>query len=424
MDHFKTPISLIYKHRDSLKDFGVHTPGTVNNYLFSKLNDLPLMHVEGARDIALCCFNNAYYICTLIQIDEDPELLIADYENMLLKQKIGYKEDICAVSMAMVCKILPLCDTKWERANSILINNIICRFEHFHWSNSSSRTLFSIILNTWSTEGFTLPHEEFNPLDIIEVINNVEINDIAKGAEYICERLSLLDDPHKQTYGADLAIARLNDELCEIYNEWGYDPKTKQFDIDEHNSFVYEPNDKKVFYDSVNYKEWAIEYIKNHYPKPKKLKEEKDSDKVITSDYNSEKEMSSEIKELKNQQAQNIAIIKKLEEEKKKIEEELDFLKQPFEELTAVQKVRMKLAFRLLEAAGLTDDVLKKQSNKQKTAQIMSVLLDIHSNNARGNGAQTCATFISAKETLSERHLQIIEKLNNLLNELNINVQL
>ena len=74
MDYISMPGKLIYKHRDNLEDFGVHTQGTINNYLFTQMRRLTLLHCGNAKEIALQCFNNAYYICTLIQLDEYPDL--------------------------------------------------------------------------------------------------------------------------------------------------------------------------------------------------------------------------------------------------------------------------------------------------------------------------------------------------------------
>ena len=107
MDYTDIPRSLIYKDRASLNDFGVRALGTLNYLLFSHLKEMSLMCVEGATDIALRCFNNAYYICTLIQLEDFPELRVADYEKKLLKEKMPFLEDICATSMAMVCELLP-----------------------------------------------------------------------------------------------------------------------------------------------------------------------------------------------------------------------------------------------------------------------------------------------------------------------------
>ena len=86
MDYIKIPRSLIYKERDDLKDFGVQTLDTLNYLLFIKLKQQALMGAPGAREIALKCYNNAYYVCTLILLEANdfPELRISDYVDKIL----------------------------------------------------------------------------------------------------------------------------------------------------------------------------------------------------------------------------------------------------------------------------------------------------------------------------------------------------
>ena len=64
-----------------------------------------------------------------------------------------------------------------------------------------------------------------------------------------------------------------------------------------------------------------------------------------------------------------------------------------FENIDANQKIRMEVAYRLMRKAGMKPHGL----TKQRIAEFMSMLLDIKSDNARGNKAQTCATYISAR---------------------------
>ena len=113
-----------------------------------------------------------------------------------------------------------------------------------------------------------------------------------------------------------------------------------------------------------------------------------------------------------------------LEAENADLKNTIAELQQPVEEVPAVQKVRMELAFQLLKKAGLTDDVLQQQNNKQKVATVMSILLDIHNKNKKGNEAQTCATYLSARDLSHSRHEDTINIINALLKELNIEVQI
>ena len=87
MDYTKVPRELIYKDRNDLKEFGVQIQESMNYLLFMRLKQQALMGASGAREIALRCYNNAYYVCTLILLEANdfPELRISDYVNKILE---------------------------------------------------------------------------------------------------------------------------------------------------------------------------------------------------------------------------------------------------------------------------------------------------------------------------------------------------
>lgn len=144
MDYIDIPRSLIYKDRTDLKDFGVQVIETVNHNLFFNLKML-FKATDRAKEIILRCFNNAYYICTLIPFEDFPEMQVAEYEKLLLKGNTYDREEICAVSMAMVSKLLPACDARWRSEDNDLINNIHYRFTHYQWMNSGARKSFDFM---------------------------------------------------------------------------------------------------------------------------------------------------------------------------------------------------------------------------------------------------------------------------------------
>lgn len=98
-----------------------------------------------------------------------------------------------------------------------------------------------------------------------------------------------------------------------------------------------------------------------------------------------------------------------------------------FENIDANQKVRMEIAYRLMRKAGLNPHTIKKQ----RAAEFISMLLGIESNNIRGNKAQTCATYLSARlnDTKKnafafERYKDITDKVKSRAKELGIDISL
>ena len=113
----------------------------------------------------------------------------------------------------------------------------------------------------------------------------------------------------------------------------------------------------------------------------------------------------------------------KLVEENKQLKAEVEQLKAQLAEaltlpqdITAKKKVRMELALRLMEKAGINKQVLERQGNKDKAGELMGALLDIP--------AQSCKQHVSVPGLNRNYHKEIIKQLNPLLKDLNCDIQL
>lgn len=201
MDYIKLPRSLIYKERKSLKDFGVLTKGTLNHYLFMRMARMTLLRTGDSEQIALQCLNNAYYICTLILLDEFPYLKMDKYEEKLLEEIIPFPNDVYQASMALVCVLLAAYDDKYKQKDDILIENIYHWTSSNKWTGSLSHNSFVNIIKECRPDGFSLSLVDFAPRDIIEVIETFGVRDLQVYAEYICERLALIENPRQRMHG-------------------------------------------------------------------------------------------------------------------------------------------------------------------------------------------------------------------------------
>ena len=267
MDYTKVPRGLIYKERTNLNDFGVDKPGTINHHLFSQMRRMTLLRCGDAKKIALRCFNNAYYICTLIQLDEFPDLSVDKYEALLLPDMIPFPEDVYQASMALVCVLLAAYDDKYKQKDEPLIESIHHWTSHNKWMNSSARKSFEDIIEKCSPDGFSLAPDTFAPRDIVEVIENANVNNLILFPEYICERLALLEDQRQRMYWANKAIAHLKDDLQEIYEDYGYDPKTDSFEPAIPGTFGADPGFEEDFERVCKPVKEALAYFEQQYKK-------------------------------------------------------------------------------------------------------------------------------------------------------------
>lgn len=263
MDYLNLPRSLIYKDRTDLKDFGVQVINTVNHNLFSNLKML-FKATDRAKELILRSFNNAYYICTLIPFEDFPDTQVAEYEKLLLKDDLYDCEEICAVSMAMVCKLLPACDARWRSENNDLINSINYRFTHYQWMNSGARKSFEFMEEKHNTNNLFLPPNEFAPRDIIEVIETFSVSDLQDYAEYISERLVHLEDPRQRMLGFNTARLRIEKYQRELCENTEYNPKKDCFEYGDNyiRDLTLEERVRNCYQKSKK----AIEYYTKHYP--------------------------------------------------------------------------------------------------------------------------------------------------------------
>lgn len=419
MDYLNLPRSLIYKDRTDLKDFGVNVLGTMNCLLFSNLKEL-YKATDRKKELILRCFNNAYYICTIIPFEDFPETQVAEYEKLLLKGDPYDCEEVCAVSMAMVNKLLPACDAKWEPANNDLIETIRYRFTHYQWMNSGARSSFEFMEGKHNTDELVLSPNEFAPRDIIEVIENFSVRDLQVYAEYICERLALLKDSRQRMAGADMAIARIKDYQREFCEDYEYNPKKDSFKYADNDYFVRDLTLEEKVRGCYQQSKEAIDYYKKHYPAMEEDDSKEQEDSTVSNSDNAALEAENE--QLRQRLKQCLSQIKELDKEKTELKKKLAEFTEPVVELTAEQKVRMAFALQLLKAAGLTDEML--DDNKSKVATIIHLLTNIGANN---NGTysptQICQNWLVDKQYYPKRNVEIIKEIDTLCAQLKLSTK-
>ena len=425
-DYWNVPRKLIYRERENLNDFGIKESNSLNGRLFQLLSE-QFLSANGADTLLLQCFNNAYYLCTIILLEDLPHLKVDKYENNLLMMNVQWNRDACAASFALAYEMLQVCEPKYQK-DSLLLKAIYHRFRYNEWNEIVAAKTFYELIDKVEKDDIFLSKNEFAPRDIVEVIGDVgktlevtevELHLYVNCNEYICERLDCLDDNRRRIYGADFIISRLNNYLRVTYVRWGYNPKTKRF-RPAPNRIIDEIGDSFRLAKKVNPIEKAIEYYTEHYP----TKEENDS-KEKAAEYPhapetdvlqaSKRELDSKLNQQKRELQQQLA------EKDKALQDALQTIeeyKQPVKELTAKQKIRMEFAVQLLLKSGLPKENLERENrNKSKVASLMSLLLGI--------GAQNIANYLIDRNYCpQEKDRDTILELDKLCLELGINAYL
>ena len=417
-DYWKVPRELIYCEKENLNDFGVKEANSLNGRLF-KLMSEHFLSIDDAKTLILQCFNNAYYLCTIILLEEFPNLCVDKYEKNLLDMKVRWNEDACAASFALAYEMLQVYDQKWQK-DCPLLQAMHKRFHSGYWRSVYAANSFNKLIDKIDKSGTWLPTNTFAPRDIVEVVETINLEYLRDYAEYVCERISQLDDPHQRKYWSDTAIARINEYQRTICKNSNYNPNKDCFKLVRDDYYIGDSNYEERIRDLYKQNKEAINYYKEHYQK----KEENASKEKTTE--------SSQAPEIKALQAEISKLRKKLsdkEEDKsqqKRIEElekEVENLKNQLKEvntipkiITAQQRVRMELARLLMEKAGIDKTILDKWGNKDKAGSIMSIILDIP--------PTTCKTYLSDPTINKGYHKETILSINTLLEALELDFRL
>lgn len=129
MDYTKVPRELICRTRNSLEEFT--TNNEMNECLVDNMLDIYYLHSSNFKERVTACFNAAYYICTLILVDEHPEWSLPKYYEIALcnqqNNKVGQ-----AISLSLVRIYLFHFGSDWHDKHKKLIEKLD-GFLSSHW---------------------------------------------------------------------------------------------------------------------------------------------------------------------------------------------------------------------------------------------------------------------------------------------------
>ena len=408
IDCTKIPPHWVYKWRDDIDEFNV-TPlaNTINSQLYYALLRQDVVRCNG--DKLVWCFNMAYYLTTLVLLDKHPELNLSGYLRMAYPEWGTMSDPFRAMVFGMVLTYLKSIDAKkWNGKNNIFTYNLS---DLLFKDGKTSKYIAQLSIEVPNAPKMT--EADFMPRSINDLLRDKHLTyfsqpfDNEKEIEGIESYLQLLckNDEERR-----LLLNKVIKEVKELNGDIAF--------IGEFDVFMYSLEDK-------------LKELEKHQP----LTTEHQAPALAQPSENVQlqacnKELMARNDELVACNSKLEAKLKEAEEKNTQMEAELAELHQPFEDLTAMQKVRMELALQFMVKAGMPKEILeiktkKCDGRKQAAAELMSLLLEIESNNnAKGNKAKTCATYISARDMSYTRHKDIIGKVDERLKQLDIDIHL
>ena len=178
---------LIWKERMNLSDFFVDKPGTLDAIMFDRIQKSVICDLEGAAQYVLDIFNNAYYITTLILMEQLPVLYVIKYINISLSAggvDNLYNRHFSAMTMAMVYNYLQATNYEyWNDDNAVLKRIWNYHKEHYHddqWDGKARFLFYNNVLPASEIEKHHI-HDIFVPRPVFDVICYEDAETIMQG---------------------------------------------------------------------------------------------------------------------------------------------------------------------------------------------------------------------------------------------------
>ncbi len=226
IDYTQIQEELLYKRRNEIDEFNVLDKTCLNGVLYSRILEIKdiILH-EKAANYVLSCFNKAYYLTTMILLDDHPELHIELYLKRASQGCDYMNNKFQAIVMGMTCTYLASIDEKkWNPQNNSFINMIQTVFNQW---NTENKTYDLFIISTWSFPRMT--EADFTPRDLSEALQDHNIffwldseytmNSIKHALKALChnseEKITLLNEAIQQAKSWN-SVGNLDPYLTEL----------------------------------------------------------------------------------------------------------------------------------------------------------------------------------------------------------------
>ena len=403
MDYTKIPHALIYYERRSLEEFFASNP--MNEKLVDNISKVYYMQKD-FKERALKCMNTAYFICTLIMKEFHPEWSFDTYCELAWCKDKDIKIHQ-AVTLSLVYVYLKgIEDDKIKELKTKLDDFLRSPFRLIQYGDPFLNDYSYLSALNQVENGLTsysVDEKDF----AFRVIDKDAVHDALSDSDFNWPKFTSFWDER-----------RLRDIVMKLGNtkEEKYNMIDLLFETSKGFYYTkgYNPNIEEVEKKLKKIREEINRHFNPNIDEERITKKSNTGAENSTANIDTDKQKN-RIGELEGQVR---SLQRKLQEANQIIEE----YRQPVEELTAEQKVRMAFALQLLRAAGLSDEILNQ--NKSKVAKIIHLLTNIGANN---NGAysptQICQNWLVDKNYYPERNVEIITEIDTLCAQLELDTK-
>lgn len=386
MDYSTLPLQLVYKKRKSLEEF-THD-NEMNEYIVDRMTEISDLQCPDFKNRATIILNTAYYICTLILVDEHPEWNFIKYKDIAVcNQRNDYSWQ--AITLSLVKIYLIHFNEKWRMKNRKILNNLDAFLEFSYTEIKLPDVTYCEKKNVYEHFYQLFPLKvSLSPSEFsLRVIDQEAIEDI---------RFESFNWTHFTNFYRE-------DEMRDIVFNVGKteDEMRNLVDSLRHDASLFYVSESLGF-ESANNRLEKIEQDIHHHFHAEEETENEDSAKE-------EKCRTEKQSENTNYDLQ----LQKKDEELRLLKEELEtYHQEPFSD-NPHDKVRLEVVCKLLEESGANFDAY---GNKAEAARLAHYIT--------GLPFSTCKNYMTNRDLNTTEHNEEVLKTNTSIKKIGINWQL
>lgn len=444
MEYTKLPRILIYRERRKLNEFIQHNELT--EIIIDNMQNIGVLMIDNFEQRALTCLNTAYYICTLMMLEDKPTWRWPEYREFAFCNEPYHKETYQAITLSVVAILLKHYNEQWRQKHEKFINRIedfVKESKNVYIQLGLSSSIITtehhdIIYNSLESgiyKDLMTPDHTFTPRDL---------RDEEIGGSVLGERIEYVTENIKNLQGKDLQLETISSVRERIKKYLSYIKKEE-----DRSSMYYMQNSSFYLKNAIDTLAKLEEDVRN-CPEEGLSSANKKNNKGVKERYG-ERELAKENSQLRQQfdilstqVKENTEITNSLQneleaekrkrqssdEKNKELQKELKKTKKKLEAILAendketthsinktdyifTNNIRYELFLRLLENSGCEPGI---QANQTTIGELWEALTE--------KSGEKCRQYIPARKYQTTATMKHIPKINTLLKSMGINIEL
>ena len=228
MDYTIFRRDLIYRERKKFDEF--IQLNELTEIIIDNMQNIGVLMIDNFEQRAMTCLNTAYYICTLMTLEDKPSWRWPAYREFAFCNENYHKDKYQAITLSVVDILLKHYNEEWRQKNEIFINRIEefvkgSKNVYIQLGLSGSEIVterHDIIYNTLESgiyDDLMIPDGTFSPRDLRDEEIGGKI--LGYGIEYVIDNIKKLQGKDLQLETIASVRDRIKKSLSELKKEEG-----------------------------------------------------------------------------------------------------------------------------------------------------------------------------------------------------------